>query len=271
MNWLDLAVIGIVVLSAIFAFARGFIREALSIVAWVGAGAVTLYGFSWVYARVDPMVHNALLSQLIAGFGLFVVSLIVLTILTGFVARAVRATGMSPIDRTLGFVFGLARGAFLVCLAYLLLDVSVQANDRPAWIREAKSGPYLHEGADVLRGLLPESLKIRSATAAEELIRTIDPKGAAAAEADKAMRALANPTPNPAPTPNPTAAPSSPPAATPAPATAAKPDSAPAAAAAPKPQSAPGSAAAPKSETAPNRGYRPKEQRELDRLIGTQR
>ena len=50
------------------------------------------------------------------------------------------------------------------------------------------------QGADVLRGFLPESLKIKSAVAAEELIRTIDPKAAAAAEAEKAMRALANPT-----------------------------------------------------------------------------
>lgn len=256
MNWLDLAVIGIVVLSAIFAFARGFVREALSIVAWVGAGAITLYGFSWVYARVDPMVHNALLSQLIAGFGLFVISLVVLTILTGIVARAVRATGLSPIDRTLGFVFGLARGAFLVCLAYLLLDVSVQASDRPVWIKEAKSGPYLHEGADVLRSFLPESLKIKSAVAAEELIRTIDPKAAAAAEAEKAMRALANPTAPAAPTVNPAPTPS----ATPAPAAAPKRDSAPV-----------GAATAPKSEATPTRSYRPGEQRELDRLIGTQR
>jgi len=168
MNPLDLAVIGIVALSAIFAFARGFVREALSIIAWVGAGAVTLYGFTWVYAQVDPLVHNALLSQLIAGFGLFVASLIVLTILTGLVARTVRASALSPIDRTLGFIFGLVRGAFLVCLAYLLLDVAVQASDRPMWIREAKSGPYLHEGADALRGFLPESLKVKSATAAEE-------------------------------------------------------------------------------------------------------
>src|SRR5713101_7835497 len=144
MNPLDLGIIAIVVLSAIFAFARGFVREALSIVAWVGAAAITLYGFNWVYARVDPMVHNALLSQLIAGFGLFVVSLIVLTIVTGRVARMVRTSALSSIDRTLGFIFGLARGAFLVCLAYLLLDVSVQPNDRPVWIREAKSAPYLH-------------------------------------------------------------------------------------------------------------------------------
>ncbi len=249
MNWLDLAVLGIVLLSAIFAFARGFVREALSIVAWVGAGAVTLYGFNWVYTQVEPLAHNALLSQLIAGFGLFVVSLIVLTILTGIVARTVRGSALSPIDRTLGFIFGLVRGAFLVCLAYLLLDVAVQASDRPMWIREAKSGPYLHEGADVLRGLLPESLKVKSATAAEELIRTIDPKGAAAAEAEKAMRALQNPTATPPA--NPTAAPGP---ATP-----------------PKPEAAPGTAAAPKPDSVPGRSYPPRDQRELDRLIGTQR
>ena len=54
MNPLDLAVIGIVALSAIFAFARGFVREALSIIAWVGAAAITLYGFNWVYGQIEP-------------------------------------------------------------------------------------------------------------------------------------------------------------------------------------------------------------------------
>src|SRR5216683_7440211 len=105
MNPLDLGVIAIIVLSAIFAFARGFVREALSIVAWVGAAIITFKGFDAVYAQVEPRVHNPLLSQVIAGFGLFVGSLIVLTILTGFVARMVRASGLSPIDRTLGFIF----------------------------------------------------------------------------------------------------------------------------------------------------------------------
>jgi len=197
MNPLDLAVIGIVALSAIFAFARGFVREALSIVAWVGAGAITLYGFNWVYARIEPHLHDRLLSQVVAGFGLFVISLILLTILTGLVLRTVRASGLSPIDRTLGFIFGLARGAFLVCLAYLLLVVSVQPNDWPAWIREAKSEPYLHEGADVLRSFLPESLKIKSADAVDSATKALSP----AIEADRAIRALTNPAPTSAPKP----------------------------------------------------------------------
>lgn len=211
MNPLDIGVIGIVALSALFAFARGFVREALSIIAWVGAAAITLYGFNWVHAQIEPRVHDKLLSQVIAGFGLFVASIIALTILTGMFANMVRGAGLSPIDRTLGFIFGLARGAFLVCFAYLLLDFSgIQPSDRPVWIREAKSEPYLHQGAEALRGFLPKSLKAKGATAAEELLRTVDPNAAQKAEADRAMRALTNPAPPAPPTTNSAPAPNYP-------------------------------------------------------------
>ena len=173
MNPLDIGVIAVIVLSAIFAFARGFVREALSLVAWVGAAFITFKGFDRAYALVDPHVHNPLLSQVIAGFGLFVISLVILTIATGFLARLVHASGLTPIDRTLGFIFGLARGAFLVCLAYLLMDMSVQPNDRPVWIRDAKSAAFLHEGADVLKGFLPESLKLKNA---EDTAKPLNPE-----------------------------------------------------------------------------------------------
>ncbi|HEX3864213.1 MAG TPA: CvpA family protein [Stellaceae bacterium] len=241
MNPLDLGVIGVVALSAIFAFARGFVREALSIIAWVGAAIVTLYCFNWVYAQIDPRVHNALLSQVITGFSLFVGSLIVLTILTGMAARMVRIAGLTPIDRTLGFIFGLVRGAFLVCLAYLLLDASVQPNDRPGWIREAKSGPYLHEGADMLRGFLPESLKVKSADALDDAVKSLS---SPADQARAAMGAYAKPA---------ATAPLPPAPTTPPPTPAANPQA---------PQAAP----PPQAPT-----YTPNDKRELDRLIGTQR
>ena len=76
------------------------------------------------------------------------------------------------------------------------------------WIREAKSGPYLHEGADTLKGFLPESLKVRTTEAADELMRKVDPKAAAKAEADRAMRALETPSPAAAPQPESPPAPS---------------------------------------------------------------
>ena len=184
MNGLDLAVLGVIALSAIFAFARGLVREALSIVAWAGAGLTTLYGFNHVYGLVIRFVATPLLADLIAAAGLFVISLIVLTILTGYIARFVQSSALSPIDRTLGLIFGLVRGAFLVSLAYLLLDISLPQNDRPGWIRQAKSEPFLAQGAELLRNALPEPLKIKSATASEDAQRAL---------ADKAMRALSSP------------------------------------------------------------------------------
>jgi membrane protein required for colicin V production len=190
MNALDVAVLGVVALSALFAFARGFVREALSIVAWVGAAAVTLYGFNYVYAITVRFLTTPLLADLVAGAGLFVASLIVLTIITGVVARWIHFTALSPIDRTLGLVFGIVRGALLVSLAYLLLDISVPQSDWPVWIQGARSQPLLAEGAGMLREVLPESLKVKSAATADEAQRAVD----RAHDYQRAMRALANPT-----------------------------------------------------------------------------
>lgn len=193
MNPLDIGVIAVIGLSAVFAFARGFVREALSIVAWVGAGFITLYGHDYFIAIVDPLVHNQLLSQLIGWGGLFLASLIALTIITGIIARMVQSSALSPIDRTLGFVFGVLRGAFVICLAYLLLDMAVPGTDRPSWLREAKSAPYLQQGAEVLRNVLPESLRQKTSATAEDLIqKTKSQTGDDLTKA--AIRALSNPT-----------------------------------------------------------------------------
>ena len=195
MNPLDLVVLTVIALSAIFAFARGFVRETLSIVAWVGAAAITYVGFSHVYAAVARFVATPLLADLIAGAGLFVISLIVLTILTSYVARFVQSSALSPIDRTLGLIFGVARGAVLVSLAYLVFDISLPLNDRPVWVNQAKSQPFLVQGADMLRNVLPEGLQVKSAAAADEAQRALE----RATDAQKAMRALSNPAaPSPA-------------------------------------------------------------------------
>jgi len=183
-NSLDLAILGVIAISAIFAFARGFVREVLSIVAWIGAGLTTLYAFNHVYRLVIRFVTTPLLADLIAGAGLFVTSLIVLTILTGYLARFVQSSALSPIDRTLGLIFGVARGVFLVSLAYLVLDISLPQNDRPGWIKQAKSEPFLAQGAELLRGALPEPLQMKGAAAGDDAQRVL---------AEKAMRALSSP------------------------------------------------------------------------------
>jgi membrane protein required for colicin V production len=189
MNMLDLSVLAVVALSAIFAFARGFVREALSIVAWAGAALITYFSFNAVYGVISKAIHTPLLAYVVDGAGVFFTSLIVLTIVTGYIARFVRFSALSPIDRTLGLLFGVARGLAVVCLAYLLLDISVPPSDRPGWVKQARSTPFLHEGADILRSVLPRPLQLKSADVAGQAGDAV----AQAKAAERAMRALANP------------------------------------------------------------------------------
>jgi membrane protein required for colicin V production len=194
-NAVDLAVLAVIALSAVFAFARGFVREALSIVAWVGAALITLYGFDSAYRMTARFVTTPLLAELIAGAGLFLVSLIGLTILTGYIARFAQWSALSPIDRTLGLIFGVARGAVLVSIAYLVIDISLPPPDRPSWLREAKSEPFLAQGADMLRGMLPEALQAKSASAVDDAQHALSQAKAA----QDAMGALSSPAAPPLP------------------------------------------------------------------------
>jgi membrane protein required for colicin V production len=198
MNALDIAVVAVVALSGLFAFARGFVREALSIVAWVGAAAIAVYGFKDVYHLTLRFVTTPLLAELITGAGLFITSLIVLTIVTSYAGRFVQASAASPIDRTLGLVFGVARGIVLVSLAYLLLDIALPQADRPSWIIEAKSASYLEKGANMLRSLLPAGWQLQGASTVGAAQQVLDQ----ASEARKAMRALENPDEPPSATPS---------------------------------------------------------------------
>lgn len=156
-NWTDLGVLGVVLLSALLAFARGFVREVLSVAAWGGAALVALYA----YPHVQPLVHqhigSEVLSNAAAAVGVFLVALIVLSVLAAQLSRGVRGSALSALDRSLGFLFGIARGALLVCLAYLLVAwIYPDAKDQPGWMHQARTIPVIEAGAAQLRRLVPE-------------------------------------------------------------------------------------------------------------------
>lgn len=189
MNLVDVAVLVVIALSAIFAFARGFVREALSLAAWIGAALITLYGFDAVYRITARFVTIPLLADLVAGATLFLISLILLTILAGYIASYMQWSALTPVDRTLGLIFGIARGAVLVSIAYFLIDIALPPNDRPGWLMDARSQPMLAQGADVVRDVLPASLQLKSAAAVDDTQRMLGQ----ARTAREAMGALSTP------------------------------------------------------------------------------
>jgi membrane protein required for colicin V production len=153
MNTVDIVVISVVAISAIIAFLRGFVREILTIGSWLGAGLVTLYAFPVLQPKFEQWISSKLAADIVGGIGLFLISLIIFSIISHMIARFVRGSALTAVDRSLGLLFGLVRGAILVSLAYMLLF----AMD-PNLLRGARTTPMMARGAEILRNLAPKEL-----------------------------------------------------------------------------------------------------------------
>ncbi|MFN4281454.1 MAG: CvpA family protein [Alphaproteobacteria bacterium] len=161
-NLVDLIVIAVVLLSGVFALARGLVREVLAIFSWVGAAFATFYGYDYVNPYALRLIGEPIIANIVTGASIFLVVLFVLSLLAGAIAGTVRGTAAGSVDRTLGFVFGLARGAVLVSIAYLALSFMVPAREQPAWIQTARTVPLMERGADLLYSLAPANIRNNS-------------------------------------------------------------------------------------------------------------
>lgn len=147
MNWVDLVVLGVILISGFLAFARGLVREALGLSAWLIAGLVAYKLEPLVQPWARMQVKDTALADTLAFIGVFVIVLIMLSLLAGAIAGAVRGSVLGGLDRTLGLVFGLLRGAALVCVAYILVGLAIPVDQWPAPIMEARALPFVYQGA----------------------------------------------------------------------------------------------------------------------------
>ena len=154
----DIVVIAVVALSALFAFVRGFLREILSIGAWVAAGVATWFGLPLLRPFGRQYIEIELIADVATGVVIFVVVLVVASIISHFLTRGVRESALGPLDRSLGLLFGVFRGALIVCLALLVVDNFYAPDNRPDWLKDARTLPVVQAGANILRGLVPQSV-----------------------------------------------------------------------------------------------------------------
>lgn len=152
---LDGILIGFTLVSAMLAMVRGFSREVLSIASWVGAAVAAFYLHPIVLPYVTPHIGNAQLALAVAAAAVFFVALIVITVITMKLADFIIDSRVGALDRTLGFLYGAARGILVVAVGLMFFNWLVGSNP-PAWITEAKSRPLLEEIGLRLQALLPD-------------------------------------------------------------------------------------------------------------------
>lgn len=152
---LDLVVVGVVLISALLAMVRGFTREVLAIVAWVTAAIAAWYLHPLVLPYAQDYIANGTIALVAAIAGIFLLTLIIVSLITVKISDFILDSRIGPLDRTLGFVFGAARG-FLICAIGFIFFQWLVAADLPEWAETARTRGILQSTGDSIIAVLPE-------------------------------------------------------------------------------------------------------------------
>ncbi|WP_262267818.1 MULTISPECIES: CvpA family protein [Microvirga] len=153
---LDLVVIGIVLISALLAAVRGFTREVLAIVAWVVAAAAAWYLHPTALPIAQQYISSNTVALVASIGGIFVVTLIIVSIITVQISDLILDSRIGALDRTLGLFFGAARG-FLICvIGWAFLGWLLQGKE-PEWAASSRTRPAMENTRDNIIAMLPEN------------------------------------------------------------------------------------------------------------------
>jgi membrane protein required for colicin V production len=197
-SYLDLGVIVIILVSAFLSMVRGLTREVLAIGSWAAAAAAAFFFYPYVLPYVTPYIHKDIFAQGASAAIVFFATLVVVSIITVRVSDAILDSKIGALDRSLGFLFGAARGFLLAVVAFAIYLWLAGDKMQPEWVKTAKTRPILQQTADSIIKLLPED-----ATASiEGWLKTRKPITSGDEPPDESLSAPATPSaPAPPPTP----------------------------------------------------------------------
>ena len=154
----DGIVLAIALFSAVLAMVRGFSREVLSVVSWFGSAyaAYKLYPYGLPYAK--NFIADEKFAIIASAAAIFLIALIVISFITLRIADMIIDSRIGALDRTLGFIFGAARGILIVVVAVQFYNEWVPPEKHQAWIAGSKSKPFLDDLGEKLKNALPEDV-----------------------------------------------------------------------------------------------------------------
>jgi len=153
---LDVILLLVMLVSGLLALIRGFMREILSIGAWGVAALVTLYSYPRVLPLAKQYFAGDSVAAAVSAGGIFLGTLLIVSIITARISDMVLDSRVGALDRTLGFLFGLARGLVIVVVAFLFFAWLVPDRSQPEWVRSAKSKLVLQNTGQWLMSMLPD-------------------------------------------------------------------------------------------------------------------
>ncbi|MGL4197194.1 MAG: CvpA family protein [Allorhizobium sp.] len=196
----DGIVIGVVLFSAVLAMVRGFSREVLSIASWAGSVAAAYYLYPVLVPYLMSYTNDPRIAMAGAAGIIFLIALIVISFITSRIADFIIDSRIGALDRTLGFLFGAARGLLLLVVAVAFWNWLIDVRQRPDWVNNSKSKPFLDSLVLKLEAVLPQDIEPQIR---ERILGREEPEAATGGETAPADQAPADQAPaaaTPAPT-----------------------------------------------------------------------
>ena len=151
-------------MSGLISFWTGVVRIILGLLGWVGAFFFTIFLFEYLRPIVGKWISMSLIADATTALFLFIVSLVILTLVSHNIDRRIRISRLSALDRSLGLVLGLVIGFGLVTIGYIgvskFFKISDQKSTQPHWIQGSKSRPLIEWSARFLFQFIPDTWSI---------------------------------------------------------------------------------------------------------------
>ena len=157
MTLLDIIVVAIIGLSGLVAVLRGMLQETFSLGGWILAGVAAFLGLPYLRPVARDLLPWPEVADIAAAAAIFIVVLIIATIITANLVERLKSSRFGTLDRSLGLLYGLARGYILAALFYMLTVFLFKSDNLPKWIEEARTRPVLDLGAKFIAGLAPKN------------------------------------------------------------------------------------------------------------------
>jgi membrane protein required for colicin V production len=154
--YLDIFLIVVMLISGMLAMVRGLIREVLSILGWGAAAGAAVYAYAKLLPSAKLYFNNDYVAIGVTVAGSFLLTLIIVSVITVKISDKILDSRIGALDRTLGFLFGLARGLIIVVVAFAFFDWLVPVKTQPTWVTSAHSIEALKSMRDSIISMSPD-------------------------------------------------------------------------------------------------------------------
>ncbi len=157
-NIFDGVVFVVLFLSALLSFFRGFIKEVLSLGAWIGAAMITLFFAKDLAQALLPYLKTGLAATIFATMGTYFLSLTTISIFNSIIARYIKkGSDVGHFDNFFGMLFGLFKGALIITLGYFLMTLIWGENrDKyPEIVKAAYTRPMVEKSTEIFKKFMP--------------------------------------------------------------------------------------------------------------------